>query len=102
VWFDYLRPWSPGVTRRWGDERLRIAGTEGIVEIVDGGTRVELLTPTDVEDVPLPARRDLFSEFVASIEGRGQCLVTPEESFRITEVALRAREAADTGRVISL
>jgi hypothetical protein len=29
-------------------------------------------------------------------------LVTPEESFRITEVALKARAAADSGAAIKL
>jgi predicted dehydrogenase len=102
--FDYLRPMAEGVKRRHGDDRLRIAGTAGIVEIVEEGTRVVLMTPTDVQDVPLPPGRDLFAEFVASIrDGQGQqCLVTPEESFRITEVALKARAAADSGAAIKL
>lgn len=100
--FDYLRPWSDGVKRPWGDERLRIAGSEGLVQLVDGAARVELTTATSVRDVPLPAERDLFAEFVASVGGRGEGLITPEESFRITEVALKARDAADTGRVVAL
>jgi predicted dehydrogenase len=100
--FDYLRPMSESVKRRHGDDRLRIAGSTGIVEIVEEGTRVVLMTPTDVQDVPLPPPRDLFAEFIASIRGQGDCLVTLAESFRITEVALKARAAADTGAVIAL
>ncbi len=100
--FDYLRPMAEGVQRRHGDDRLRIAGSSGVVEIVEEGTRTVLMTPTDVQDVPLPSGRDLFTEFIASIRGQGQPLVTPEESFRITEVALLARQAADTGTVIDL
>lgn len=100
--FDYLRPKAEGVLRRHGDERLRIAGSEGIVEVVKEGTRVVLMTPTEVQDVPLPPPRDLFGEFVASIQGRGECVVTPDESFRITEVALKARQAADTHQIVSL
>ena len=97
-----FRPVLDGVKRRHGDDRLRIAGTEGIVEVVDEGTRVVLMTPTAVEDVPLPPGRDLLAEFVASVRGEGDCVVTPAESFRITEVALRARGAADAGRVVNL
>ncbi|MCJ7544116.1 MAG: Gfo/Idh/MocA family oxidoreductase [Phycisphaerae bacterium] len=100
--FDYLRPMAPGVKRRHGDDRLRIAGTAGIVEVVDEGTRVVLMTPTEVQDVPLPPPRDLFGEFIASLRGEGEGLVSPEESFRITEVALKARQAADTGQVVAL
>jgi len=100
IWFDYLRPWKDGVKRRWGDERLRIAGSEGTVELVDECTRVRLMTPSAVEDLPLPPPRDLFAEFVASIQGRGECIISSAESFRITEVALKARAAADTGRIV--
>ncbi len=100
--FDYLRPMAAGIKRRHGDDRLRIAGTAGIVEVVQEGTRVVLTMPTDVQDVALPAARDLFTEFVASIRGEGDCFVTPEDSFRITEVALKARQAADTHSIVAL
>jgi len=100
--FDFLRPMGEGVKRRHGDDRLRIAGTAGIVEVVDEGTRAILMTPSDVQDLPLPAGRDLFAEFVASIRGRGEPLVSDEESFRLTEVALKVRDAADAGRMMDL
>lgn len=104
VTFDYLRPWSDEVRgqRDWGDERLRIAGTAGVVELAPGARRVELTTPTAVEDVPLPEGRDLFAEFVASVRGEGPGLITPAESFRSTEVALKARQAADRGEMVAL
>ncbi len=101
IWFDYLRPWGKA-ERKWGDDRLRIAGTEAIVEVVEEGTRVKLTTPDAIEDVPLPAKGDLFAEFLASIRGAGKGLVTTAESFRITEVALKTRQAADTGRIVDL
>jgi predicted dehydrogenase len=102
VSFDYLRPWSAGVRRPWGDERLRIAGSLALVQLVDAGRRVELTTATDVIDVPLPPPRDLVAEFVGALRGQGQGLITPAESFRVTEVALKAREAADSGGVVEL
>jgi len=102
IWFDYLRPWSEGVQRKHGDDRLRVAGSEGIVEVVEEGEKVRLMTPTDVREVPLPPAADLLGSFVASIRGTDEPLIGLEESFRITEVALRAREAADTGRIIDL
>ena len=88
--------------RRHGDDRLRIVGTEGIVEVVGEGTEAILMTPTDVQRLTLEPERDFFAEFVASIRGEGDSLVTPEDSFRMTEVALKAREAADTGQIIRL
>ncbi|MGC9454167.1 MAG: Gfo/Idh/MocA family protein [Phycisphaerae bacterium] len=102
VWFDYLRPWSEDVKRRWGDDRLRIAGTDGILEVVDEGTRAVLMTPTATEELPLPKPKNVFVEFVNSLTGRAEGLITPAESFRITEVALKARDAADKGEVVEL
>lgn len=99
--FDFLRPWGKA-ERRWGDDRLRIAGTEGIVEVVEEGTAVRLVTPDTVEDVPLAEGRDLFAEFISTIEGEGEGLISMDESFRTTEVALKARHAADTGQIVDL
>ena len=99
--FDYLRPHGK-VERPWGDDRLRIAGTEGIVEVVHQASEVILKTPDADEKLKLPEPRDLFAEFVNSLNGDGDGLVTTAESFRITEVALKARHAADTGTVIEL
>jgi predicted dehydrogenase len=100
--FDFLRPRAKDGKRRHGDDRLRIAGSAGIVEIVEEGTRVVLMTPEAVEEVPLAEERDLFGDFIASIRGGGPCICTPEEAFRITEVALKARDAADAGRIVEL
>jgi predicted dehydrogenase len=99
--FDYLRPWG-AARREWGDERLRVAGTKGVVEVLDAGRRVLLSTPDADEEVPLAPRRDLLAEFADSIRGERECVVTSAESFRLTEVALKARLAADTGRVVDL
>lgn len=102
VSFDYLRPWPGGGTQKWGDDRLRIAGSEGIVQVVDEGARALLHTPTQLVELPLGERRDFLGEFIDSITGKGQSIITPAESFRMTEVALKARDAADTGQFIDL
>lgn len=99
--FDFLRPQGQE-GRKWGDDRLRIVGSEAIVEVIGEGKAVRLLTPETVEDIPLAPKRDIFAEFLASISGQGEGLITPEQSFRLTEIALKARQAADTGKVIDL
>ncbi|MFW6062203.1 MAG: Gfo/Idh/MocA family protein [Planctomycetota bacterium] len=99
--YDYLRPWGK-VQRPWGDDRLRIAGAKGIVETRDHGSRAVLLAPDYEEQLHLPPERDLFGEFVDAIQGRGDGLISNDESFRITEVGLKARDAADEGRVVEL
>jgi len=104
VRFDYLRPWeeSRRGERRWGDDRLRIVGTEGIVEVVDEGARAVLMTPTDVADLPPEAPAEVLVSLAAAIRGEGEPLVSTADSFRVTDVALRARDAADAGQIVEL
>jgi predicted dehydrogenase len=100
--FDYLRPWSPGVKRNWGGDKIRIVGSEATVETFDDFGRVELTTPTGVEPLPLGPARNLFADFVGSL-GTGQgAPITQQESFRMTEIALKARDAADSGTIVNL
>ena len=99
--FDYLRPWGEA-KRPHGDDRLRIAGTEGIIETKDAAEAVELMTPDAVEMLPLEAERNIFADFAASLAGEGDPPVTTAESFRITEVALKARDAQDTGKFVEV
>lgn len=103
--FDYCRPWSRG--RRWGDDRLRIVGSEAAVEILEEGTQVVLTTPTSVERVDLPPQRSLLGEMLQTIRagGKGKLadpLLTTEESFLVTEISLKARDAADAGEFVEL
>ena len=102
ITFDYLRPWADGVQRRHGDDRLRIAGSDGIVEVTAEGGEVRLMTPETVETVELPPAADLFGRFVDTILGRGEPLITTADSLRMTEVALLARLAADERRIVEL
>jgi len=99
--FDYLRPWG-GQKRPWGDDRLRIAGTRGIIETRHCGEAVELMTPDATEMLPLLPARNLFAEFVAALRGEGPGLISTDESFRSTEVALKARDAQDAGTFVDV
>ena len=99
--FDYLRPWGEAA-RPWGDDRLRIAGTEAVIETKDCASGVELTTPDATELLPLEPARNVFADFVTSLAGRGETLVTTAESFRLTEVALKARDAQDAGRFVEV
>jgi predicted dehydrogenase len=96
---DFLRPESAPTH---GDDRLRIAGSEGVLEIKDGGKRVELITASGVGDIALPEARPFFADFVAELRGEGKHILSPEEPFEMTRVALLARESADKKRVFDL
>ena len=78
------------------------SGTKGVVEIRDGGTRVELIDSIGAHDIPLPESEPFFPDFVAELRGEGKHILGPEEPFEMSRVALLARDAAETGRVIEL
>jgi predicted dehydrogenase len=96
--FDYFRP---GSAPTHGEDRVRIAGEKGVVEVAGG--EAMLLThgaaPRRLEkEEPL----SLFQEFIRSIEEGSMMRITAEEAFAVTELALRTREAADTRSVVAL
>lgn len=101
--FDYLRPWPGDGKRRWGDDRLRVVGTEGQVELSSDPPGVRWMTTSRDEMLPLPESGvDLLGNFVESIRSDAPVLVPDAEALGITEVALRARGAADEGCVVPL
>lgn len=100
ITLDYLRPESADTH---GDDRLRIAGSEGIVEIIDCGNRTVLLRESEpARDLPLPDPINLLADFVADLRDEGTHLIEPYEATYVTRLALTAREAADSGKRLSL
>jgi predicted dehydrogenase len=97
---DFLRP---AAAPTHGDDRLRIAGSEGVLETTDLDNRVRLIsTKGQVGELPLPAATDFFETLIASLRGLGEPLVSTEDAFAITRICLRARDAADTGTWVKL
>jgi predicted dehydrogenase len=97
---DFLRPEAAPTH---GDDRLRIAGKEGVLEVVDNEERVSLMTSKGKSgNLPLPPPVDFFGSFVAELRGEGTHLVSNQEAISITRVCLKARDAADRGEWVSL
>ena len=97
---DLLRPEAAPTH---GDDRLRIAGSEGVLEVWGIEERVRLLGPRGKSgDLPLPPAVDFFTAFVAELRGESQPLVSSVEAFDITRTCLKARDAADTGTWVAL
>ncbi|QTL97336.1 gfo/Idh/MocA family oxidoreductase [Iocasia frigidifontis] len=96
---DYLRPDTAG---SHGDDRIRVAGTEGVIEVCD--ERVFLINSKKkgVQEVSLENSEGIFLDFLSQVRGKGKCLVSAEDSFYITEVCLKARVAADENRIVML
>ncbi|MGC9318427.1 MAG: Gfo/Idh/MocA family protein [Armatimonadota bacterium] len=97
---DYCRP---AAAPTHGDDRLRVAGSEGVVEWIY--TRGELTLMTNDEEpraLQLPEQDDQFADFVGSIRGEHECRIPAGDCFRMTEITLKLRDAANTGAVVNL
>ncbi|MGC9468240.1 MAG: Gfo/Idh/MocA family protein [Anaerolineae bacterium] len=90
---NYLNPPAFGL---WGNEALRIFGTEGFVEAVDGGTRSRLVLNNE-DRGPLhiagPGKRYLDMVLRSLIQGEPMPL-TLEDEVHPTRVLIRARADA--------
>jgi len=98
---DYMRPEA---AHTHGDDRLRIAGSEGVLEVCDQGTRLSVITKDQhVEAWPLArVDRTLFGDFITAIEGGGSPLISAQEAFEVTRFAIKAAQSADSGQVIAI
>jgi len=85
-----------------GNDQIRIHGTEGMIESVDGGTRhVMALSGKDAEEFqgeepPVSFIQDIVNDI---LDGTAAVL-TQEDAFRNTEAVIRAQDSADTGKPV--
>lgn len=97
---DYLRP-STAPTH--GDDRLRIAGSSGVIDSGEPYHDFLLITakepPREVKAEPTD---NLFVDFVKAIREGRPSRIPAEDCFYITEVVLKAREAADKKQLVEL
>ena len=88
---DYFRPEAADTH---DDDRLRVVGTEGVVEHQQGKvTKIDKNGTVVLEKEP---EEDVFELFLRRTKGEDTG-VTCEESFYITELALKARDLALEG-----
>lgn len=90
---DYCRP--PGAPTH-GDDRLRIAGSKGVVEAREG--KAVLVDADGVRELARPGRTPFLRNFIEAIGGREELLVPTQDALRMTEIVLHARESARRGR----
>ena len=92
---DYLNPaTAPG----HGDDRIRVVGTEGVLEVRDN--RVTLINGDGVQYPENLPDEDMFADFLRHAAGKGPCRISGEEVFTVTRAALLAQSAADSGEII--
>lgn len=93
---DYLRPANAPTH---GDDRVRAAGTRGVIEIEND--QVWLINAEHDGRTAMPLRECpmIFEDFIHTLEGHGTGLLDLTESIEDSRLALLAREAADTHTV---
>ncbi len=98
VSIDYLRPESAPTH---GDDRLRVTGTGGVVEVREG--KVFLIQEAEAGECEIPAtcERQVFSDFIDQVEDRQAALLSADDIFIVTEACLRAQQSADEEREIA-
>jgi predicted dehydrogenase len=90
---NYLNPRSFG---QWGNETLRIFGTRGFVEAVDGGTKTRLVLatrdcgPLKIKDPSL----SFLDTYLKSLCGKGAMPLSLEDEVHPTRMVIRARRNA--------
>ena len=94
---DYLRP---DTAPTHGDDRIRIAGTEGVIEVRDEKVFLINSEQDGLQEVDLEENNGIFADFLRQVRGEGECLVSAEDSLDITEACLKARKSADENKVV--
>jgi predicted dehydrogenase len=98
VTLDYLRP---GTATSHGDDRLRVIGSKGVVEM--RARKVELTTrDAPAREMTLLPAGSIFTDFISYLRGQSSPVLLPREAFEATRICLLARQAADERRIINL
>jgi len=120
---DYYRP---GEAHTHGDDRVRIVGTKGVLEIMDGqaillsGEGTGAAVGAESGDVTTDAKAeiaafgpskggrvitpvstvDALTDFTRLIRGERSVLLTQDDSLQATRAALLVTESADTSKLV--
>jgi predicted dehydrogenase len=97
---DYCRP---AAAPTHGDDRLRIAGSEGVIEWPGPEDGVALLTQEGPpRRLDPPGTVNQFVQYAEALQAGTAFGVPQEDCFRMTEIVLRIRDAALEGRPTDL
>src|SRR5262249_48181144 len=89
VTLDYLRPEAAPTH---ADERLRIAGSRGVIETALVDRKVTLIAgDRPPRALRLVTQTDIFTRFARSLSGEASCPLSLHEACRITEIAIKAQ-----------
>jgi len=89
---DLLRPLSAST---YGDDRIRIAGTKGILEVIANERMVRLINEVGESVIDGDAELVPFYSEILNDREDGVSLVAPDDGFLLTDAVLCARDSAD-------
>ncbi len=93
--FDYLRP---AAADSHGDDRLRIVGSTGTIELQSARSIAELTTDEQpMRELEIPPETNMFVDFVRELRGGEPSRISQDEAFRSCEISLLARKACEEG-----
>lgn len=100
VRLDFKRPQTAPTH---GDDRVRIVGADGVIESSYHYADLQLTTakepPSQIKAEPTD---NLFVDFVTAIRNERPSRIPADDCLYITEVVLRAREAADRMQLVEI
>ena len=89
---DYYRPEAAPTH---GDDRIRCAGTGGVLEVRDG--KIHLINQNGVQIITPTEAPELLESFL-----NGTPVMEAEEIFYLTRVALAAKKAANQHNTVNI
>jgi predicted dehydrogenase len=99
---DYYRPAS-AITH--GDDRIRVVGTEGVLEVIKNKVFLINMQNNDEQPqelVPQDQIPTIFGDFLQTLQGYSIGLLNASQSILITKLALLARDSADSEKLLYL
>lgn len=90
---------GPQASAEGGSTRLRVTGTEAVMEMIRGQVKL-LSTNHPPKEMPLLPSRSSFETFVTFLRGEGSHLISTGESFRVARAGLIVDRAVKERRLI--
>jgi predicted dehydrogenase len=87
---DYLRPES---AQTHGDDRIRITGEKGIIEVMN--QKVEVMAEETLLIDAFENQPNIFDHFVESINGDAKYRVSEADAFKLAELCISAEKMAN-------
>ncbi|NSW90005.1 MAG: Gfo/Idh/MocA family oxidoreductase [Firmicutes bacterium] len=97
VTIDYMRP---DTAKGHDDDRIRIVGTEGILEVCNRKVYLVNKETEGTVELDLLEGREIFQDFLKQVRSEEKCMISAEDSFYVTEACIKARMSADENRVV--